>query len=275
MPFRENEKFLPFFFADTQQEADGLLKKYQPTVSLLASKYARYTGLDKEDLAQEGFIGLARAARDFEKDRSDTFHTFAIYKIKDAMKEFSSKQADNVKIPQYLREASRLATKLRKIMASAGLVQENDFLSVWEHSATCDKESEVIKDITAIRQMIKNLARRSGTSVLQLLERAELFPTKMAELDQYTVTKIGESIIGTHTSTEDSLIHQLATKKSIEKMKEILTNDEYQLLYEHFIEGKTVRELAPILGITAASVTVKIHNIVSKLQKKEDQIFMP
>jgi len=272
MPFRENEEFLPCFLADTQSKADELLARYQRTISLLASKYASYTGLDEEDLSQEGIIGLARAARDFEEDRSDTFHTFAIYKIKDAMREFSSKQADNVKIPQYLQEASRLAIKLQKVMNLAGLVQGKDFMSVWEQSATCDKESEVIKDITAIRQTIKSLADRSGTSVNQLLERAELFPVEMTELDQHTV--INELMSHNDYTSEESLLHKLSTKKSMERLREILTKEEYGLLYEHFIEGRTVRELAPILGITAPSVTIKIHNIISKLQKKEDQILM-
>jgi DNA-directed RNA polymerase specialized sigma24 family protein len=75
-------------------------------------------------------------------------------------------------------------------------------------------------------------------------------------------------------TSEESLLRKLSTKQSMERLRKLLTPDEYGLLHEHFIEGKTVRELAPMLGIAAPSVTVKIHNIILKLQKKEEQILM-
>jgi len=270
MPFRKNEEFLPHFLAGTEAEADELYKQYKSTLSLLASKYASYTGLDEDDLIQEGVIGLARAKRDFEENRSDTFRTFAIYKIKDAMREYSSKQADDISIPQYIREAARLIAKLKKIMEMVGLVKTNDFISIWDHSATCDKESEVIKDITSIRQTIRNLANRSCTSVSQLLERAELYPTEMAELDNHPIT--GE-IAASSDGVEEKLIQTLINSKAISKLKAILPEKDYELLYAHYSEGKTVRELAPIMGIKAPSITVKILNIIKELQKKKEQIY--
>jgi len=272
MPFRKNEKFLPHFLASTEEEADALYKQYEHTLALLASKYSTYTGLDKDDLIQEGIIGLARAKRDFEEDRSDTFNTFAIYKIKDAMREYSSKQAEDIKIPHYIREAARLITKLKKVMGSVGLIKGNDYISVWEQSATCDEESDVIKDITFIRKTIRNLADRSCTSVEQLLDRAELYPTEMSGLDCHA--SLSEVNTTTVASAEDLIIQRLVSENAITKLKVILSEDDYSLLYDHYVEGKTVRELAPKFGITAPSITIKIQNIVKGLQKKKEQIYM-
>jgi len=266
-----DERFLTHFLAETKAEADDTYKQYKSTLALLASKYASYTGLDEDDLIQEGVIGLARAKRDFEEDRSDTFHTFAIYKIKDAMREYSSKQADDISIPQYIKEAARLVIKLRRVMEMAGLVKTNDFASIWGHSAACDQKSEVIKDITSIRQTIRNLADRSCTSVNQLLERAEMYPAEMAELDYHPVT--GE-IAASSDGVEESLIQKLVAGKAVSKLKEILPKEDYELIYAHYSEGKTVRELAPLLGIKASSVTIRIHNVVKELQKKKEQIYM-
>lgn len=270
MPFRKNETFLSHFLANTQREAYAMYVKYKSTLSLLASKYSSYTGLDEEDLIQEGVIGLARAARDFEENRSDTFHTFAIYKIKDAMREHSSKQALDISVPQYIREAARLIIKLKKVMDSAGLVKGNDFASVWEQSATCDEQSDVIKDITSIRRTIHNLADRSCTSVDQLLDKAELYPTEIANIDHYPITS--EISASNKSSAEESIIHKLTLERSICELKSVLSVEDYDLLHAHYVEGRTVRELAPEMGIKAPSVTVKIHNIVRELQRKKEQI---
>jgi len=55
-------------------------------------------------------------------------------------------------------------------------------------------------------------------------------------------------------------------------IKNILSKSDYRLVVSHFVDGKTVRELAKETGLKAPSITVKIHNIVAELLKKEDVI---
>jgi DNA-directed RNA polymerase specialized sigma24 family protein len=133
--------------------------------------------------------------------------------------------------------------------------------------------SEIVKNITEIRKNIKNLASRSCTTVEQLLERAEMYPSTVSELDQF-ITGATDSTVFPDMNAEDEAIRQIMVGRAIDNMKAHLTEDEYNLLYAHFVEGHTVRDLAPKLGIKPASVTVRIHNLINKLKKKEDKILM-
>jgi len=267
MPFRKDEKFLDHFLADTVEKAEELHEQYLPMLSSLASKYS---GVDSDDLIQEGLIGLARASRDFEEGRSETFRTFAIYKIKDAMREFASKQTDDINVPQYIKEATKLVKKLKIVMESAGVMGCNDFMVIWDKSASWDETSEVIKDITEVRKTIRNLADRSGTSVEQLIERAELYPLSITDIDNYCTFN---EIPDLHTGTaEDEALKRLMIEKSIIKLKNSLSEDDYELLYDHYVSGLTVRQLAKVKGLSAPTITIRIHNIVNRLQKRKEQI---
>ncbi len=63
-----------------EEAVDCLLEKYKPLV--LRISRARYlAGGDKEDLIQEGMIGLYRAIRDYDPGREVPFHSFAAMAI--------------------------------------------------------------------------------------------------------------------------------------------------------------------------------------------------
>ncbi|HEX5563929.1 MAG TPA: RNA polymerase sporulation sigma factor SigH, partial [Sporosarcina sp.] len=55
---------------------DYLITKYRPFVRLKARSYF-LIGADREDIIQEGMIGLYKAIRDFKEDRLSSFRAFA------------------------------------------------------------------------------------------------------------------------------------------------------------------------------------------------------
>ena len=59
-----------------EQAQTYLLNKYKPLVSNKIGKYF-IIGAEKEDIMQEGMIGLYKAIRNFDKDKQNTFKTFA------------------------------------------------------------------------------------------------------------------------------------------------------------------------------------------------------
>jgi len=269
----EEESFPAHFIADSATEAEVLYKEYLHYIKMFASKYASATGLDEDDLMQEATIGLARANRDFDVERSEEFRTYAIYKMKDALREFVSTQSSDISIPQYILDAGKLIMRLRKVMESANLVHTKDFVSVWQQSEKCDQASEIVKNVTEIRNNIKNLAERSCTTVEQLLERAEMYPSTITELDQF-VTNATDVAVYPDMDAEEEIIRQIMVGRAINNVKQHLDKSEYDLLYAHFVNGETVREIAPKIGIKPASVTVRIHNIINRLKRKEEQILM-
>ena len=53
-----------------------LINRYKDVVSMKVSKYY-LNGAEKEDIEQEGFIGLYKAIRDFDFQKQNSFKTFA------------------------------------------------------------------------------------------------------------------------------------------------------------------------------------------------------
>jgi len=266
MPIRDSEKFLVNFLAETKVEAERLYEKYIKTIGRLADRYTIFVGVDKKDLIQEGIIGLARANRDFEKGRSKDFTIFAIYKIKDAMREFVTSQASDIKVPQYIKDAVALIRRLKKVMESVDVLESCSLLGIWDISKIYESNKDVADKVKEIKESIRNLADRSCTTTEELIERAEMAPSVNYEIIDRSMNNLSENI------KEEELIHQIATKRSIENLKEYLTKDEYQLLVDHYVYGKTVRDLEKELGIKASSVTIRIHSIIRKLKQRKNTI---
>jgi len=261
-PVLEPENFPTHFLGNSDEEAEQCLTKYERDVKLLASKFTMLTGADQEDLFQEGLIGLARAKRDFEESRSSSFRIFAIYKIKDSMKEFVTKQNRNIKVPQYIVSTNRLTDELRDTLKKG--VDIEPFLSnmdVWNFSFEYEGDQEIKREVAAIRERIENMALRSATTVPQLLERAEIMPSFTFDVEDY-------NLVDTDTGdVESDLLDKLDAENLVKIIKDIIEPEEFELLYKRFVEGKTIRELEPEYGIRAASIVTKTNKILHKLQR--------
>ncbi len=266
MPIRDNEEFKACFVADTMDEANQLLVDYAKDIGFLASKLADITGMDAEDLQQEGIIGLARAKRDFEKERSEKFRIFAIYKIKDAMREFITKQGNNVKTPQYVKNAAQLAEGLRKVLEKIDGHRYLSYAEIWHTSNTYeafppDNAKDIINDLISLRQSLKNLSDRSHTSPLQLLERAELSPTASLEIADRDV----------NTISHEYNISTISENHIVKTARNILTEKEFEMFDLHFIQGATLREMEEDLGKKAPTINVQIMQIREKLGKHKSK----
>lgn len=72
-----NDEFLVQLFQDGDWEAsEYLMRKYRSFVRAKASRYFLIGG-EKEDIVQEGMIGLYKAIRDFRVDKLSSFKAFA------------------------------------------------------------------------------------------------------------------------------------------------------------------------------------------------------
>ena len=265
MPIRDGEVFSKHFLADTKEQAEQLLKKYEKDISFLSNKLSAITGVDKEDLRQEGLIGLARAYRDFERERSEKFRIYAIYKIKDALREYITTQGSNIKIPQYVKNAANLTESLQKVLEKMDGLRRLTFVDIWTASEYYkdnppkNKES-LMEDVIRIQQSIQNLADRSHTSVIQLLERAELSPVSFPEIIYTNLDTIAAT-----ATTDDSAFSNIVFVKEI---KESLSEEDYDLLYRHYVGGETERELSGPFGVEASTLHIRIQNLKDSLVRK-------
>ena len=264
MPIRNDEEFRACFLADTMEQAEELLKDYDNTLKLLSNKVSNLTGLDKEDLYQEGVIGLARANRDFDDERSDKFKIFAIYKIKDAMREFGTTQSASVKAPQYTKDAIRLANILKEQLVKAGEYQYAALADMWSSSSKYSGDTPLEISIQEVRQSLKNLADRSHTTVRELLERSEMAPSHTLD-----ITEICNKDVMTDEAIEDTMVDRLNSAETIKRINEVLSKEDYERVWTRSVKGMTLRELAPIMGISAPHVSDRTQVLKKKLMKME------
>ena len=59
-----------------EKSTDELINKYRSSVEAIAMKYIN-SPLEKDDLVQEGMIGLFKAVRDYKSDKEASFYSFA------------------------------------------------------------------------------------------------------------------------------------------------------------------------------------------------------
>jgi len=72
----DDEEVLTYVHSGCKRGMEHLIEKYKPLVRAKARSYF-LVGADREDIVQEGMIGLFKAVRDYKDDRSIPFKVFA------------------------------------------------------------------------------------------------------------------------------------------------------------------------------------------------------
>lgn len=72
----DDEKIIEFIHNGDKIAQDYIIYKYKSLVKVKSRTYF-LIGADKEDIIQEGMIGLYKAIRDFKQDKLSSFHSFA------------------------------------------------------------------------------------------------------------------------------------------------------------------------------------------------------
>ena len=72
----EDEEVLAYIHSGCSQGMEHLIEKYKPLVRAKSRSYF-LAGADREDIVQEGMIGLFKAVRDYKDDKSIPFKAFA------------------------------------------------------------------------------------------------------------------------------------------------------------------------------------------------------
>ncbi|MCI9015824.1 MAG: RNA polymerase sporulation sigma factor SigH [Clostridia bacterium] len=72
----KDEDLLNLIHSGDKHALNFLLERYKELVNMKVSKYF-IVGAEKEDIIQEGMIGLYKAVKDFKQDKNNSFKTFA------------------------------------------------------------------------------------------------------------------------------------------------------------------------------------------------------
>lgn len=175
------EDMLPYLLGDTPGEAEEIYQQFEKKLNGFAKAYAAVSKLEKHDLFSEALIGLGRAVRDFDNNRSDNFNTYAIYRIKEALDEYTRGMSVVVSIPAYIKKANTLIKRIE------------------DKTLSKDKCKEASK-------LLKKAAKRAEITTAELIKRARVLPSNV---------RFDEDHINME---EHKIANVLAIKKLFEKM---------------------------------------------------------
>ncbi len=250
-PIETYEELPKHFLADTPEEAEELYSKFYNLLNTLSYAYSTQTNIDKSDLFGEALIGLARAKRDFDPQRSDKFKTFAVYKMKSAMNEYVRKNATSTTVPAYIRHANRQITLLRDL---CDLGAEELHNSAEAEEADLSKMHSVWAKKKAV-ELFSNLQKgaiRAGIPTAELIRRAA-FVVHDVKFDDYLDPD----------DVENDTENKLQAALFVEDIKTVMTDREL-MIADGIMEGKSLREIGGDLDISHNTV----RNDLIKLKKR-------
>lgn len=109
---------------DSSQIYDALIRRYRPTVEAIAMKYIN-SPLEKDDLIQEGMIGLYAAIKSYKTDKGAKFATYANRCINNSVQSALRKFTRMKDIPQ----SSIVPLEQSLFESKVGLSAEDEYLA--------------------------------------------------------------------------------------------------------------------------------------------------
>jgi RNA polymerase primary sigma factor len=227
------------------REREELVKRFAPLIARVARAYRRSAAVDREELTQEGVVGLLRALERYEPERGVPFWGYAVWWVRQAMQQVVSELSRPMVLSdRALRQLARVKDAQRRFEQA--------------HRRE-PKPSELASLVGLPRWQIESLFRAErnarGLDEPGAGERsegatlAELLPEVPAQ-DAY------------------ERVDQRDLARTVPDLLAYLNERERTVIRSRFGLGRTVqtlREVAPGLGVSAERVRQIEHDALEKL----------
>jgi len=129
---------------------DDQIKKYQPLVGSIASKFLN-SGELLEDLKQIGYIGLINALNLYNQDRGVKFETYATWLIAGEIRHYIRDKHQAIKIPRWMRQLNKQIDQYIISFKS----QKKRFPSIAELSEKFNITEEGLEEVLKSREAVQ------------------------------------------------------------------------------------------------------------------------
>ncbi len=112
-------------------DRDALIARYRPLVHKIANRYAQLAtaALDRDDLVQEGMVGLIRAADLYDPARGVKFLTYATWWVRAAILRALTARAPAIRLPEAARAQLRQMAAAGDAAEAEGHIADLDALA--------------------------------------------------------------------------------------------------------------------------------------------------
>lgn len=239
------------FLADTREEAEKIYEDFEYTLNNFAYSYSISTGVDKADLFREALIGLARANRDWDPNRSSDFRNYAIYRIKDALNECVRDNCAAVSIPAYIKKANANLKELKDICES----YSNSWQTlVYEQEVPIEME---VSDAVRCSKLVSNIAAAADRAKVEydkFIDRIEMLPEETEYSDEHKQ--------GHYDANRAQEIFEAAIV--VEKLKQHMTEEEIKIC-DGIMLDKSYDQIGKEMGKSKAWVSDKLKAMKDRI----------
>ena len=232
----KNSILLGEYKSGDQDARDKLCRENMGLVWNIVKRFSQ-SGVDSEDLAQTGIIGLLKAIDNFDESFDVKFSTYAVPMIIGEIRRFL-RDDGLIKVSRTLKSQAYLGYKARE-----------------ELSIELGREPT-----------ISEISEKCGVSVVEL---AAAFEATMApdSINREVYEDSGSEVIDSVKSTEDEekIINKITVKNILDK----LSQRERQILVLRYFRGKTQAEIAPIVGVSQVQVSRIEKKVFERIRQEQ------
>jgi RNA polymerase sigma factor (sigma-70 family) len=238
-----------YFLGETVEDAERVHAEFVTILNKIAENYAVYTGMDKGDLFSEGLFGLAEAVKKFDKDRSDNFSGFAIFKIKDRINNYVRLHKNKIAVPKHIHQAIMLFNRIANILENIGIADSYANIVIDKsYYNYIELSDEDVSKIEYCIDKLKNIADRANTTFDKLIDRISTIPQMDLNVDIETVE---------HKNYVHDIEHILS-----------LLDENEAVVAQYLAKGNTQTEIAAFMNRSPAWVSNKVNSMKEKIIKE-------
>ena len=235
-----------------RQAAQELCIKNRLLVIKYASAYYGYYGndLSMEDLEQAGYIGLLRAARDFDITSNNAFTTYATFWIKQSISRHVADTGYTIRLPVHIIESISKVTRLEAEYDRKGIEYEDRIRMIAEALEWSEAK---------VRHCIELRTRYRDTTSLNML------------VGEDGSTGLGELLHDMDQPTPEEIVFAQLQSEMIEKALRRFSEREANVIRLRYgLDGNgphTLEEVGAIYNVTRERIRQIEAKVLKKLSK--------
>ena len=229
------------------RDREELVKWFSPMISSVARAYRRSAPVEREELTQEGVVGLLRALERYEPERGVPFWGYAVWWVRQAMQQVVSELSRPIVL------SDRALRQLARIKAAQGRFEQ-----AHRHEPS---SSELAPLVGLPRWQIESLTRA---------ERNARGLDEPVGSERSEGTHLAELIADVPAQDAYERVDQRELADTVPDLLAHLSERERTVIRSRYGLGRpaqTLREVAPGLGVSAERVRQIEHDALEKLYK--------
>jgi RNA polymerase primary sigma factor len=233
------------------REREELVSRFMPMIGNVARAYRRTSAVDRQELIQEGVVGLLRALERYEPERGVPFWGYAGWWVRQAMQQVVSELSHPIVLSdRALRQLSRVKRAQRQ------------FEQVRRREA---RPAELSRMVGLPLAQIQSLLRT---------ERSARGLEEPAGADGGEGATVGELLADLDAQDAYDHVPRRVAAAEIPRLLERLSEREQRVIRSRYGLGgrvQTLREIAPSLGVSAERVRQIEQESLAKLHELAEQ----